>query len=102
MGQWDTLVANSLKEECHSKATLLFIVKQVHTKKKTNKQTSFPCTLSLFSCFQLFQTLWTVACQVPPNMGLSKLEYRSGMLFSSPGDLPNLGTETMSLMSEIG
>ena len=34
MGQWDTLVANSLKEECHSKATLLFIVKQVHTKKK--------------------------------------------------------------------
>ena len=84
MGQWDTLVANSLKEECHSKATLLFIVKQVHTKKKKKK---IPCMLSLFSRFQLFQTLWAVACQVAPNMGFSKQEYRSRLPFSSPGDL---------------
>ena len=48
MGQWDTLVANSLKEECHSKATLLFIVKQVHTKKKKKKNSLYVKSLQSF------------------------------------------------------
>ena len=33
---------------------------------------------------QLFATPWTVACQVPPSMGLSRQEYWSGLPFPSP------------------
>ena len=33
-------------------------------------------------------TPWTVTCQVPQSMGLSRQEYWSGLPFSSPGDLP--------------
>ena len=39
----------------------------------------------------LFATPWTAACQVPLPMGLSKQEYRSGLPFPSPGNLPNPG-----------
>ena len=38
--------------------------------------------------------LWTVARQAPlPSMGFSRQEYWSGLLFSSPGDLPDPGIE---------
>ena len=40
---------------------------------------------------QLFATSWTVACQAPPSIGFSRLEYWSGLPFPSPGDLPNPG-----------
>ena len=40
---------------------------------------------------QLFATPWTVACQAPPSLGFSRQEYWSGLLFPSPGDLPNPG-----------
>ena len=36
-------------------------------------------------------TPWTVAHQAPPSMGFSRQEYWSGLPFSSPGDLPDLG-----------
>ena len=36
-------------------------------------------------------TLWTVAHQAPLSMGSSRQEYGSGLLFPSPGDLPNPG-----------
>ena len=39
-------------------------------------------------------TPWTIACQVPLSMGFSRREYWSGLPFSSPGDLPNPGTES--------
>ena len=55
--------------------------------------------LSHFSHDQLFATLWTVACQAPLFMGFSEQEYWSGLTFPSPGDLPNTGIETVSLMS---
>ena len=42
---------------------------------------------------QLFATPWTVAYQAPPSMGSSRQEYWSGLLFPSPGDLPNPGIE---------
>ena len=45
---------------------------------------------------QLFVTPWTVAYQVPPSMGFSRQEFWSGLPFSSPGDLPNPGIESMS------
>ena len=55
--------------------------------------------LSRFSHLWLFATLWTAAHQAPLSMGLSGPEYWSGVLFPSPGDLPNPGIEPMSLTS---
>ena len=43
-------------------------------------------------------TPWTVAFQTL-SMGFSRQEYWSGLPFPSPGDLPDLGIEPMSLMS---
>ena len=37
---------------------------------------------------RLFTTPWA-----PPSMGFSRQEYWSGLLFPSPGDLPNPGIE---------
>ena len=39
-------------------------------------------------------TRWTVTCQAPLSMGYSRLEYWSG--FPLPGNLPELGIETLS------
>ena len=48
---------------------------------------------------QLFAIPWTVAHQSPLSMGLSRQEYWSGLPCPPPGDLPNPGTEPMSLAS---
>ena len=45
---------------------------------------------------RLFATPWTVAYQAPPSRGFSRQEYRSGLPFPSPGDLPDPGIETRS------
>ena len=55
--------------------------------------------LSHFSRVQLSVVLWTVACQAPLFMGFSRQEYWSGLLCPPPGDLPNPGIESKSLMS---
>ena len=47
------------------------------------------CMPSCFSCVQLFETLWTVACQASLSMGFSRQERWNGLPCSSPGDLPN-------------
>ena len=47
-----------------------------------------PCcvyVLSCFSCVQLIETLWTVACQAPLSMGFSRQEHWSGLLCPPPG-----------------
>ena len=36
---------------------------------------------------------WTVACRAPLSMGFPRQEYWSGLLFPSPGDLPDPGIE---------
>ena len=41
-------------------------------------------------------TTWTGACQAPLPTGFSSQEYWSGLLFPSPGDLPNPGIEPES------
>ena len=38
---------------------------------------------------RLYETLWTVAYQVPMSMGFFKQEYWSGLSFPFPGDLPD-------------
>ena len=52
-----------------------------------NHQVSPDCTR--VSAVQLFATPWTVAHQAPLPMEFSKQEYRSGVPFSSSGDLPD-------------
>ena len=47
----------------------------------------------LLSHVQLFATPWTVSCQAPLSMELSKQEHWSGLPFPSPGDLPDPGIE---------
>ena len=44
----------------------------------------------------LFVTPWTVAHQAPLSFGFPGQEYWSGLPFPSPGDLPDLGTESVS------
>ena len=53
------------------------------------------CCLVAKSCLML-ATLWMVAYQAPLSMGFSKEGYWSGLLFPSPGDLPNPGIEPRS------
>ena len=55
--------------------------------------------LSRFSHVQLFATLRTVAHQAPLSMGLSQQEFCSGLPRPLPGDLPDPGIESISLMS---
>ena len=45
-----------------------------------------------FSCIQLFVTPWTIS----PSLEFSRQKYWSGLPFSSPGDLPNPGTQPRS------
>ena len=53
------------------------------------------CVQSL-SRVQLSATPRTVARQAPLSMGLSRQEYWSGVPFPSPGDLPDVETESAS------
>ena len=54
--------------------------------------------LSCFSHVWLCVTLWTVACQASLSMGFSSQEYWSGLPCSPPGNLPDPGIESASLM----
>ena len=56
------------------------------------------CVL-LLSCVQFFATLWTVAHQGSLSMDFSREEYWSGLPFPTPGDLPDPGIQTMTLVS---
>ena len=57
------------------------------------------CMLSCFSPVWPFATLWTVAHQALLSMGFSRQEYWSGFPCPLPGDLPDPGTQPVSLMS---
>ena len=46
--------------------------------------------------FSSFVTPWTVACQAPVFMGFPRQGDWSGLLFYSPGDIPDLGIEPTS------
>ena len=53
----------------------------------------------LLSRVWLFMTPWTVAPHAPLSMGFPREEYRSGLPFPPPGDLPNPGIEPKSFVS---
>ena len=59
----------------------------------------FWSTLCVVSHVQLFVTLWTVAHQASLSVGFSRQEYWSRFPCSPPGDLPDPGIESVSLMS---
>ena len=52
--------------------------------------------MKLLSLVRLFATPWTVAYQAPSSRGFSRQEYWSGLLFPSPGDLPDPGIKPRS------
>ena len=61
--------------------------------------------LLLFSCSIMsdsFVTPWTVALQAPLFMGFPRQEYRKGLLFPSPGALPDTGIKPGSPALEGG
>ena len=55
--------------------------------------------LHCFSHVQLCVTLWTVARQAPLSMGFSRQEYCSELPRPPQGDLPDPGTEPVSVVS---
>ena len=57
------------------------------------------CYAKPLSRVQLFEVPWTVAHQAPLSMGFSRQEYWSGLPRPPPGDLPDPGTEPVSLKS---
>ena len=54
--------------------------------------------LSPFSCVRLLVTLCIVARWAPLPVGFSRQEYWSGLLYPSPGDVPDPGIEPVSFM----
>ena len=60
------------------------------------------CMLSHSIMPNPFATPWTVTCQAPLSMGLSRWEYWSGLPFPTPGDLPHPVIEPVSPVSCIG
>ena len=55
--------------------------------------------LSQISHVQIFATLWIVAHQAPLSLGFSRQQYWNRLPWPPPGDLPNPGIESWSLMS---
>ena len=47
----------------------------------------------VFTHAHLFRPPWTAAHQAPLSTGFSRQEYRSGLPFTSPGDLPDPGVK---------
>ena len=57
------------------------------------------CMLSCISRVCLFATPWTLARQAPLFREFSRQQYWSGLPCPPPGDLPNPGIKSTSLMS---
>ena len=57
------------------------------------------CSYYVLSHVRVFAVPWTIACQAPGPMESSRQEHRGGLPFPTPGDLPDLGIEPVSLAS---
>ena len=60
------------------------------------KETFISTCVCVLSHVQLLATLWTIACQAPLSVVLSRQEYWSGLPFPFPEDLPKPGIEPWS------
>ena len=71
---------------------------KVSKKPRIPLKTTIHCEVKvkLLSHVWLFATPWTVVHQVPPSMGFSRQEYRRGLPFPSPGNLPDPGIKPRS------
>ena len=56
--------------------------------------------ISPLSC-TVFTAPWTVTCQAPLSMEISRQEYWSGLTFPTPGDLPNHGLNPQLLHCQV-
>ena len=52
--------------------------------------------MCVLSSGRIFVTPWTIARQAPLSMGFSRQEYKSGLPYPPPGDLPDPGIEPVS------
>ena len=86
------------RAHCKSAAELLFLFPPVQLRFicQCHICTHYLHLVQSLSRVLLFLTLWTVACQAPLSLGLSKQEHWSGFSFPSPGDPPNPGIEPVS------
>ena len=57
---------------------------------------SLAVVIQLLSHARLFVTPWTISCQVHLSMEFHRQEDWNGVLFPSPGDLPNPGIKSTS------
>ena len=57
------------------------------------------CVFSYSVISYSFVTPWSAASQAPLSMGFPRQEYWKGVPFPTPGDLPDPGMETASLVS---
>ena len=57
---------------------------------------SFYLSFSRWVMSDSFETSWAIACQAPLSMGFPRQEYWNGLLFPSPGDLPDPENEPTS------
>ena len=57
------------------------------------------CVLSRSSRVRLCASQWAVSCQASLSTGFSRQEYWGGLPCPPPGDLPDPGTEPVSLES---
>ena len=59
-------------------------------------------TVCVLTCVPLFAISWTAARWASLSMEFSRQQHWSGLLFSTPGDLPDPGMKPMSLVSPAG
>ena len=74
----------------------LYWAKEVRYKSWIIIQYDSICVLSRSIMSYSFVTLWTVAHQAPQSVEFSRQEYRCGLPFPIPGDLPNPGIKPAS------
>ena len=64
--------------------------------KSSGPEEALKIKVKSLSHVQLPATPWAVAHQAPLSMGFSRQEHWSGLPFTSPGDLPDPGSEPWS------
>ena len=81
---------NKCWRECGEKRNSYTVSRNINWCSHYGKQYSGMGAQSL-SRVRLFETPWTVDCQLPPSMGFPRQEYWSGLPFPPPEDLLHTG-----------